>query len=323
LAWIVRACVAAGIVAAAGCDLILGIDDGTAREAGGPGDAAIAETSTDANGAVDASDASTPLCDTDAAFGTPTILSTLASSANDEHLRLVPPNELAGIFQSTRDGGLGAADIYSATRSSIGDTWKGVTPLAGIDTSGGENDPSLSADGLTLYFARGGNILRATRATAQDTFGTPATVAELASGANDFGPYLIDDGSALYFSSTRASDAGVSQLYFAHPIADGGFTAVATVNGQGTGGDNRFAAVTADQLVLYFGSTRSGGQGAHDVWVATRGSTSLPFASPHVVAEVSSVDEDTPDWVSADRCRLYVTSNRGGTYKLYVATKSP
>lgn len=315
---------AAAVVAAAGCDLILGIDDGIPREAGGPeagSDASLDASADAADG--DAGDAATPACDTDAAFGTPTLFSTLAGPGADEHLRLVPPSELVGVFTSVRDGGLGAADIYTAQRASIGDTWKNIAEMPGVNSANADNDPSVSADTLTLYFARGGNILRATRGTAQATFATPVVVPELASGSNDFAPYLVDNGSTLYFSSARASDAGVSQLYFSQPLADGGFTTVAPVTGQGTAGDNRFAAVTADALVMYFASTRSVGQGGHDIWVATRSSTSVPFGSPHVVAEVSSPQEDDPDWVSSDRCRLYITSNRSGTFKIYVATKAP
>lgn len=312
------------MVAAAGCDLILGIDDGVPREAGGPEAASDASVDAPAD-ATDggAGDAAAPACDTDAAFQTATLFSTLAGPGADQHLRLVPPSELVGVFTSVRDGGLGAADIYTAQRASIGDTWKNVAEVPGVNGANADNDPSVSADMLTLYFARGGNIQRATRLDPQSTFGTPVAVPELASGSNDFGPYLVDDGSMLYFSSARASDAGVSQLYFSQPLADGGFTTVAPVTGQGTSGDNRFAAVTADQLVMYFASTRSAGQGGHDIWVATRSSTSLPFGSPHVVAEVSSPQEDDPDWVSSDRCRLYFSSNRSGTYKIYVATKTP
>ena len=319
-----RIAIAVAIITGVGCDAILGIDDGVPREAGGPGDSSVDAAS---DGGLDASDAgapdvAAPNCDVDAAFATPTVFTTLDGPGNDEHLRLVP-NELTAVYQSVLDGGLGSFDIYTAARSSIADTWKNVTAVPAVNSASADDDPSISADQLTLYLARGGGIYRATRATATRAFAAPAALAGVNSGANDFGPYLGDDGSALYFSSTRDSDAGVAQLFVTQPLADGGFTPPTGVAGAGTSGDNRFAAVTADQLVLYFGSTRSGGQGSHDVWLATRASTATAFGAPRIVPEVSSTSEDQPTWVSSDRCRLYLTSNRSGTYKLYVATKTP
>ncbi|HEX4512708.1 MAG TPA: hypothetical protein VH054_04205 [Polyangiaceae bacterium] len=321
--WIVIAGLA---VAAAGCAAILGIDDGTPRDGDASGDAAlsdVADTGALPDAPADAGDGSVAMCDVDAAFSVPTAFATLDSTASDAHLRLAP-NELSGYFQTQRDGGLGNYDVYTATRTSIGDTWTAVGPVTPVNSSAAEVDPSVSGDLLTLYLSRSSQLMRATRASASAAFGAPALVPVINSAASDFGPYVIADNSALYFSSTRNSDAGVAELFVTQPLADGGFTAPANVNGAALKtGDNRFAAVTDDQLVLYFGSNRTGGQGNYDIWVATRASTSVAFGTPRVVAEVSSASDETPDWVSSDRCRLYFSSNRGASYDLYVASKLP
>ncbi len=319
--------IAALAVTVAGCAAILGIDDGTPRD-GAPdaadaafGDASDAGTNPDATG--DGGDGAVPMCDVDAAFPPAIAFSKLASPSNDAHLRLTP-NELTGYFQSQRDGGLGSYDVYSATRTSIGDTWTGVANVAGVNSASADDDPSISADALTLYFARGNQIYRATRATTASPFGAPALAPVINLASSDFGPYIVADGTALYFSSTRNSDAGVSELFVAQPLADGGFTAPANVNGANLKtSDNRFAAVTADQLVLYFGSNRAGGTGAYDIWVATRASTSVAFGTPRVLTELGTTSDETPDWVSSDRCRLYFSSNRSARYELYVAEKTP
>ncbi len=322
-----RVLIAAAALAAAGCAAILGIDDGVPRDGGASSDASdasFADAPADAaKDAADASDAAPPMCDVDAAFAAPTAFSTLDSPASDAHLRLAP-NEFTGYFQSQRDGGLGGYDIYTATRTSIADSWMALAAVAPVNSTASEADPTISADQLTLYVSRSTDIYRSTRASTSTAFGAPVAVAPLNSGASEFAPYLVEDGSSLYFSSTRNSDAGVSELFVAQPLADGGFTAPANVNGTALKtGDNRFAAVTADQLVMYFASNRTGGQGSYDIWVATRASTSVAFGTPRVVAEVSSTLDETPDWVSPDRCRLYFSSNRGASYDLYVATKVP
>ena len=310
--------------AAAGCAAILGIDDGTPR---GVVDASDASADVADAGAMDATgdgfDGFVPMCDVDAAFPPPIAFSTLNGPTNDAHLRLTP-SELTGYFQSVRDGGLGSYDIYAATRTSVGDTWTGVTDVTTVDTSAADVDPTISADQLTLYLSHGNQIYRASRASITASFGAPALTPTINSAASDFGPYLVDDGSALYFSSTRNSDAGLSELFVTQPLADGGFTAPASVNGTALKtADNRFAAVTADQLVLYFGSNRSAGVGGYDIWVATRASTSVAFGTPRVLAELGTTSDETPDWVSSDRCRLYFSSNRSARYELYVATKTP
>jgi hypothetical protein len=323
----IRGIVIAALAAAAGgCAAILGIDDGTPRDGAAPFDASDAAFDASDAGAMDASDAGdgyVPMCDVDAAFPPPIAFSKLNSTTNDAHLRLVP-NELTGYFQSQRDGGLGGYDIYSATRTSIGDTWAPATNVAPVNAAGADVDPSISADELTLYFARGSQIYRAGRANNTAPFGAPALAPVINSALADFGPYITEDGTALYFSSTRNSDAGISELFVTQPLADGGFTAPANVNGAALKtGDNRFAAVTADQLVLYFGSNRGAGAGGFDIWVATRASTSVAFGTPRVLAELGTTSDETPDWVSSDRCRLYFSSNRSARYETYVATKTP
>jgi hypothetical protein len=316
--------IVAGLAGGAGCDAILGIDDGIPRDGGGPGEAGDAGAPDVSDAGVDAIDAAAPMCDPDAAFAAPKAFSTLNTTGNDVHMRLVPSSELVAYFQSVRDGGFGAADIYTATRPSIGDTWTGIADVVGVNTSTADTDPTVSADQLTLYYTHASDIYRATRSTITAGFGAPVALGAINSTLSEFAPYLVDDGSSLYFSSTRDSDAGVASLFVTQPLGDGGFTPVVLVDGSGLGnGDNRFAAVTADQLVMYFASNRSAGQGGFDIWTATRTSTSMPFGAPRAVPEVSSASNEWPDWISSDRCRLYFSSNRGAGDDLYVATKTP
>ena len=305
-----------------GCAAILGIDDGIPRE-GGVADAGLEASQPDAGEG--GADAGVPSCDVDAAFGAPTAFAKLNTAVQDAHLRLLP-NELAAVFQSNRDGGVGGVDIYTATRTTIGDTWTGIMDVTAVDTASNDSDPSISGDGLAIYLSLAGDIYSATRPTPTGTFGTPAALATVSSAGSDFAPYVLSDGSKLYLSSTRDSDAGVASLFVASAAGDGGFSAAALVNGSNLSiGDNRFAALTADELVMYFASNRGGigTQGGFDVWVATRASRSVGFDAPRVVAEVSSASEEHADWISADRCRLYFSSNRAGDWDLYVATKVP
>jgi hypothetical protein len=59
------------------------------------------------------------------------------------------------IFTSDRPNGVGAVDPWVATRDSIFEPWGTPENLAAVNTSARELHPYLSADGTTLYFARG------------------------------------------------------------------------------------------------------------------------------------------------------------------------
>ena len=81
--------------------------------------------------------------------------------------------------------------------------------------------------------------------------------------------------------------------------------------------------VSADELVLYFGSNRGGQANKLDVWMASRQKVTDPFSTPVAVPELASALNDTPRWISPDLCTLYVSSRRSGNGGLYVARRSP
>ena len=87
-------------------------------------------------------------------FGGSTAVSGLNSPAND-----IQPNVrkdgLEVVFSSNRDGGLGAQDIWVATRNAFGAPWS--TPVnvgAGVNTAAAESRPSLSKNARQLLFGR-------------------------------------------------------------------------------------------------------------------------------------------------------------------------
>jgi hypothetical protein len=91
------------------------------------------------------------------------------SSAADDRMPNVRADGLEIVFSSDRGGD---TDIYVAAREDASSPWSAPQRLEdrGIDTSGSETCPSLSADGTRLYFARRvdgndpGDIFVATRA---------------------------------------------------------------------------------------------------------------------------------------------------------------
>jgi len=63
------------------------------------------------------------------------------------------------VFSSSRAGGEGGQDIWSATRASIDDPWSDVMNLGpNVNTGLGESRPSLSGDAQQLLFGRAGAV---------------------------------------------------------------------------------------------------------------------------------------------------------------------
>ena len=82
-------------------------------------------------------------------------------------------------FSSSRPGGLGEADLYVTTRESIDDPWEPPQNLgANVNTPYFEGQPSISANGKTLYWDSvrpdglgDFDIWMATRGTWEETLG--------------------------------------------------------------------------------------------------------------------------------------------------------
>ncbi|HET7676306.1 MAG TPA: hypothetical protein VFK38_00475 [Candidatus Limnocylindrales bacterium] len=77
-----------------------------------------------------------------------------------------------------------------------------------------------------------------------------------------------------------------------------------------------------DGLSLYIASTRTGGLGGIDLWVAHRSSTSVGFGTPvNLTALNSGADDFCPTPVRGKG--LFFVSSRGGNPDIYFARKSP
>jgi len=86
-------------------------------------------------------------------FGPPTLLSELSSPSNDQRPS-IRRDGLEVFFYSGRPGGVGANDLWVATRETLMQVWSTPQNVGSIvNSSANDFHPSLSADGQTLYFA--------------------------------------------------------------------------------------------------------------------------------------------------------------------------
>jgi Tol biopolymer transport system component len=149
-------------------------------------------------------------------------------------------------------------------------------------------------------------------------FGAPALIAELSTPANDLFPRLTPDELTVYLERYASSDAGTggiggSDLFVAtRATVASPFGAPALVKGGINGSGNEFdPSVTGDDLTLFFASTRAGGAGGVDVWMASRADTSGTFTNVTNLAALNTgANEHTP-YVLADGLTLYFTGTLG------------
>ena len=270
-------------------------------------------------------------CDPAGMFDAPVLLPGLSTAAGSEGAPRLTSDELELYFNAI-PGGATAADIYRAVRASTGESFGAPSAVIPLNTPQPELPPSLTGDGLTVVFSRvpsneGRHIFLSTRASRSAEFGAPAELANVNSATvtvNDSSPFITADGQELWFTSDRAGGVGSNDIFRAtRNNASSAFGNPIAVPELNTSADEALPALSADHLTIYFSSMRAGGAGSYDIWTAHRNSTSAAFSTPTRVPELSSAAGDLVGWLSPDNCRLYFSSDRAGTFDIYVATRHP
>jgi hypothetical protein len=77
--------------------------------------------------------------------------------------------------------------------------------------------------------------------------------------------------------------------------------------------------LTADELTLYFDSTRTG-VGDHDIWMAKRTSIDQPFANPTIVPNVNTAGSERNATLTGDGLSMYAM-RQSATYDIVVASR--
>jgi len=210
-----------------------------------------------------------------------------------------------------------------------------------VNSSNPEYDPSISADGLELYFQStrvGGygdrDIYVATRATTSDEWSQAVNLGPVINTADrDAGPEISSDGLSLYFNSNRPGGYGNYDLYvttrksvgepWAEPVNLG-----SVVN---SWADDISPSISADGLSLFFSDgdalgtvARADSYGGADIWVARRQSMSEPWGIPvSIDADINmSFIAGAPE-ISADGLTLLFSGYlpNGGTNDLWMVVR--
>lgn len=201
------------------------------------------------------------------------------------------------------------------------------TKATNVNSTEGDCEASISADGLELYFRRptpgwNWNIWVAKRVTNRDVWNTPI---DLGSPVNVVGhtegPSVSTDGLELYFSSSRFGALGGKDQDYDIWVAtrrtrDHAWERPVNLGRHVNSSSwELFPSISADGLELYFESYRPGGKGGADLWVTTRPTKNELWGEPVNLGPVVNYKSyDGHPSVSADGLSLYFVCNstRGG-----------
>lgn len=150
------------------------------------------------------------------------------------------------------------------------------------------------------------------------TFAAPTLITALSTPGFDGTPWLTDDRREIYVKSDRAGSMGGFDLW--RSTRQNGATSWSTpfpVFQINSTEDDASPELSSDGLTLWFSSSRPGGLGTEDIWVATRTSMNGLWSTPVHVPELSSTGSDEGLMVMPSMLVAYFHSDRGGTYRIY------
>ncbi len=258
-----------------------------------------------------------PTARADFTFGEPVNLGPLINTGHGDFTPCLSADGLE-VYFARHEPALGnLSSLFVARRATVDSEWGVPIKLSSlVNTREREYSPSISVDGLSLYFARGWlsgganqRIYVTSRATKDDDWGIPVSVGAAVNNHRAFYPCISTDELELYFSSDRPGGYGGVDLWV---------TTRATVNDEWATPVNlgptinssdglHWPAISPDGLLLFFMSASDGPN------VARRATRDDPWGPPINLARVLN----GTGWVagakvSFDGSALYFYSNRPG-----------
>jgi len=192
-----------------------------------------------------------------------------------------------------------------------------------VNSPGAEMGPTISVDGLELYFEFSPahqnlwNLWVATRPNQQDDWGEPVILGpEINSSSEDGLPQISPDGLELYFYSKRPGGYGGCDIWVTRrsTLSDPWGAAVNLGPPINSSAHEGTATITSDGLEIFFSRSYSAAAG-FDLWSARRTTRDEPWGTPSSLGSpVNSSASETAPCISADGLVLLFSSHPDGPY---------
>jgi hypothetical protein len=188
-------------------------------------------------------------------------------------------------------------DSVDAPPSELG-PWSEPTRVVELSSSDSDDDPSLTADQLEIYFdsgrfttgGAGGDVWVATRTSTSEPFGPPVVIDPFVSGFDDTTGDLSPDGLRIYVASNRVSTADRDVFVSSRANRQSPWSPLSIISELTSPAQDSGVCESADGLTLLFASERTG---SGDFYIVTRATPTSPWSVPELVAGINTNGEES------------------------------
>ena len=226
-------------------------------------------------------------------------------------------------FMSARGG---TRHLWASTRASLSEAWQAPHQVSELDTDSYEFTPSVSLDGLRLWFCVGStptSVWFSTRASRSDPWSAPVLLTDLVppSGTQEVNSPSLDESETILGVSLRGTGTAAWDLYTAtRASTDDVWSALTALGGVNEASKEYDPALGNEGTELFFSSSRSG---MDDLFWSQRATNAEAFAAPVALDELNTPDfKEFDPFFALDRSVIFFASNRGGYSDIYQAAQS-
>ena len=197
--------------------------------------------------------------------------------------------------------GLGSCDIYRSLRN--GKNWREPENLGSpVNSSKWESQPSVSADGKTLYFVsnrgggEGGMDIWVTHLAPNGKWTNPRNLGDVINTPfSEETPFIHPDGKTLYFTSDGHVGMGGKDIYVTRMDSVGNWSTPKNLGYPiNTWNDEQGLFVAASGEYAYFSSDREGGFGKLDIYGFKLYESARPNRVTYVQGRVTDKETGLP-----------------------------
>jgi hypothetical protein len=169
-----------------------------------------------------------------------------------------------------------------------------------------DDDPTLTADMLLMYFDRGGDVWMTSRNSTADAWATPIKNDELSTLDTETTPELDAGGLFAMVSSNRSGSASTDVWWSLRASRSAAWPAMQLLPNVNSSSGDIPGPLTADTLTFVLASNRPSGAGGYDLYITTRQNIqNSTFNVPTRIVELSTAGQDYSPFITADGSELY------------------
>ena len=258
-------------------------------------------------------------------FGAPALVAGLRGDDDDVQDPTLTGDELEIYFASSTGG---VNDIWSSHRTSATAAWEPSALVTELASTGNDEDPDLSEDGLTIHFAsdRAGDGMRlyvSRRAARDQPWVAPQLEGDLGASLLDRAPSVDAAQLHMVFASQRGT-ATVAHLFSATRAEQAAaWQDIIELTAINSAWQDVDPALFAAGRGLVFISRRTGQGRTADLYRTQRADAGTPFeVIPVSIDELNTADSSEGDpWLSEDGRHIVFASDRSGHNRIYEARR--